>query len=152
NVRSVNSGRVNDVKRFAPLLLGRVAMKWLLQALVVVVQLHAFAAGKDPETLMTIRGKQVFADDFSGASISTAWSVQAGKFALRGGGLAAVPSGDDHGTLRREVAFRDGVVQFDFKLGRGDILHVSVNGVHGHGDHIVRVMLSEKGFDLRKDG
>src|SRR5262249_37190643 len=97
-------------------------MKWLLQALVVVVQLHAFAAGKDPDTLMTIRGKQVFTDDFSGASISTAWSVQAGKFALKEGALTAVPSGDDHGTLRREVALRDAVVQFDFKLGRGGIL------------------------------
>jgi len=142
---------VNDVKQFAPQLLGRVVMKWLLQAL-VLVQLNTFAAGKDPETLMTVRGKQVVADDFSGPSISAAWTVQAGKFALKGGALSAVPSGDDHGTLRHEIAVRDAVIQFDFKLGRGGILHMSVNGVNGHGDHIVRVMLSEKGFDLRKDG
>src|SRR5262245_27299197 len=126
-------------------------MKWLLQAL-VLVQLNAFAAGKDPETLMTTRGKQVFKDDFSGASISPGWAVQAGKFALKDGALTAVPSGDDHGTLRHEIALRDAVVQFDFKVGRGGILHVTLNGVNGHGDHIVRVMISEKGFELRKDG
>jgi hypothetical protein len=124
----------------------------LLMAVLFGVELHALAAGKAPETLMTVRGKQIFADDFSGASISPAWAVHAGKFALKDGALTALPSGDDHGTLRHEIAARDAVVQFDFKLGAGGILHVSVNGVNGHGDHIVRVMLSPKGFDLRKDG
>lgn len=95
----------------------------------------------------------MFADDFSGDSISSDWKVIVGKWLLKAGALTTAPSnGKDQGTIRKELSFGDAVLQFGFKFARGGVLHLSVTGVNGYRDHIFRVMLKEQGFDLRKDG
>jgi hypothetical protein len=117
------------------------------------VELGGLAAAKDLPATMTVRGRRIFAADFSAPSLGSDWYVVGGKWLVREGALTAEPShGSEHATIRKDLEFTDAVLQFDFKLSAGSFFHLSINGVHGHGDHLVRVIVDEKGFQIRKDG
>jgi len=110
----------------------------------------ALGAGKDPATLMTTRGPRIFADDFSRDSIATNWRIVVGKWLVKQDALSAEnPTEQDHSTIRRDISEANVVFQFDFRLGGATALHFTVNDAQ---DHVVRVMLSPDGMQLRKDG
>jgi hypothetical protein len=109
------------------------------------------ADAKDPETLMTVRGKQVLADDFSGPSIDSKWKPGKGKWEIKDGALKGVEvAADMHAaTIHTPIKQTDGVFQFDFRFDGGKTTHLSLNGAKGH---ICRVTITPGGFQVRKDG
>jgi hypothetical protein len=100
-------------------------------------------------THMVERGKLVFSDDFT-AKPANPWKAGKGKWevvdgALRGSELKA----DMHGaTLRRDVAFKNAVIQYQFKFDGARQTSLSINGAKGH---LCRVVLTPTGFTVQKD-
>jgi hypothetical protein len=112
----------------------------------------AFAAeSKDLAPLMTIRGKQVLSDDFSGPSIDSKWKPGKGKWEIKDGALKGVEVATDMhaATIHTPIKQTDGIFQFDFRCDGGKTTHLSLNGAKGH---ICRVTITPNGFQVRKDG
>ncbi len=110
-----------------------------------------FAAEPTPlaTTLMTERGKVVFADDFTQPP-EKQWRLAKGKWQIKDGVLTgAEVKADMHGAAARHmVPFRNSVVQFSFKLDGAKKISLSYNDDKGH---ICRVLIDSAGFIVKKD-
>jgi len=113
----------------------------------------AVAASETPEirTLMTIKGKELMADNFSSATLDGRWKTAKGKWAIKDGVLHGTEvAADMHAaSIRTDLAHTDAIYQFDFRFDQGKVIHLSINGAKGH---ICRVTISPNGFVLKKDG
>jgi hypothetical protein len=109
------------------------------------------ADAKDPQPLMTVRGKQVLADDFSGPSVDPKWKAAKGKWEVVDGALKGVELASDMhpAAIHTPVKLADGVFQFDFRLDGAKTTHLSLNAAKGH---VCRVTITPAGFQVRKDG
>src|SRR5947209_18330318 len=90
-------------------------------------------AGAEPKTIMTERGKLLFADDFSQAP-GKEWKAAKGKWevvdgAVRGSELKS----DNHGAATRHaLPVKDVVIQYSFKLDGARGTRLSINDPKGH--------------------
>jgi hypothetical protein len=107
------------------------------------------AAQAPPQTVMVTTGKLIL-DDPLGSAPAKEWKVGKGKWeaseaAVRGAELKA----DMHGAvMRRNVAFKDAVVAFSFKLDGAKQISLSLNAAKGH---VSRVRVTPKGLFVQKD-
>lgn len=103
----------------------------------------------EPATLLSTRGKLLFADDFK-QPLGKEWRTAKGKWeivdgALRGAELKA----DKHGAVTRHLMpFRDVVIQYSFKLEGARQTSLSINDARGH---CCRLLVNATGFEVRKD-
>jgi len=128
----------------------------------------AFAAEKQPQTLLTQRGKLLLSEDFAKpveqakmlakadpktkvkAQFSDGWRLRPGQWdfvgeAMKGTELAA----DKHGAVARiPFSFKDAVIQYDVRLDGCKQTTFSVNDAK---DHVCRVLINPKGFTAQKD-
>lgn len=106
---------------------------------------------KDPPTVMTVRGKQLLADDFSKPAIDPRWTAGKGKWEVKDGALRGVEvAADKHAaTVRTSLPHADAVYQFDVRFDAGGkVAHLSINAAKGH---VARVTITPGGFQVRKD-
>jgi hypothetical protein len=135
------------MRRFARLL----AASCIACSAATVVAADGAAAGKDVEPLMTVRGKQLLADDFGGPSLDAKWKAAKGKWEVKDGALKGVEVASDMhaAAVRTQLALADAIYQFDLRFDGGKTAHLSVNGAKGH---LFRVTITPAGFQVRKDG
>lgn len=101
------------------------------------------------ETLMCERGKLLLSDDFQ-KPFASPWKVAKGKWevvdgAIQGSELKA----DMHGAVvRTNVAARNLVIQYSFKLAGTKQTTLSINDAQGHNS---RVLINKAGISARKD-
>lgn len=101
------------------------------------------------ETLMCDRGKLLLSNDLD-KPFASPWRVAKGKWevvegAMQGGELKA----DMHGAVvRANVAARNVVIQYSFKLDGAKTTTLSINDAGGHNS---RVLITKDGFTVRKD-
>src|SRR5262245_29464200 len=94
------------------------------------------AAGEPTPTvrpLLTQPGKLLYRADLNKA-FDADWRAAKGKWQVVDGAMkgAELPSDSHNAAARRAVPFKDGVVQFDFKLDGAKALHLSINADKGH--------------------
>ena len=109
------------------------------------------AESKNLQTLMTVRGKELLADDFAKPELDPRWKPAKGKWEVKEGVLRGTEvAADMHAaTVRTDLPHGDAVYQFDFRFEPGGkAVHLSLNGAPGH---IGRVTITPGGFQLRKD-
>lgn len=118
--------------------------------ILAVSMLLAHAADELPKTLLSERGKELLADDFSKHPDATTWHMPKGKWEIADGALKGAEIPDDkHGAvMRRTLAFKDAVFQFDFKLDGAKGISLSINDAK---EHVCRVLMSPAGFRAQKD-
>jgi hypothetical protein len=114
--------------------------------------LASVAFAGDMQPLMTVKGKQLMNEEFTGSSLPPTWKAAKGKWtiedgALRGDELAA----DKHAAVAgADLKHANAIYQFDFKFSptaKGAAF--SLNNAKGH---VCRVTLARDGFSLNKDG
>jgi hypothetical protein len=126
-------------------------MRRLVMTTVFVTAACGFAAEPTPTvaTQMVEHGKLVISDDFT-AKPASPWKAGKGKWevvdgALRGSELKS----DMHGaTLRRDVSFKNAVIQYSFKFDGARQTSLSINGTKGH---LCRCIITPSGFTIQKD-
>lgn len=87
------------------------------------------------ETHPVRRGKLLLEDDFSGSALHSDWRVAKGKWSVANGKTTGVEvAADKHAAvIRRNVAFRDGVVEVTFQMLPGaKMTAISLNSAKGH--------------------
>ena len=119
----------------------------------LTVPAAALLAGesKDPQTLMTVRGKQLLSDDFAKPAIDPRWTAGKGKWEVTDGALrGAEVAADKHAaTIRTVLPHADAVYQFDVRFDAGGrAAHLSLNAAKGH---IAGVTITPGGFQVRKN-
>lgn len=112
---------------------------------------NAFAADApaDPKTLLAERGKVLFSDDLK-ETPAKEWRAAKGKWEAVDGALrgSEVPE-DKHGAVtRHQLAFKDAVLQFSFKLDGAKTISLSINDAK---EHLARVVIRPNGFAVQKD-
>ncbi len=108
------------------------------------------AADELPKTLLSERGKELLADDFSKQPDKAVWKIAKGKWeAIDGATKASEIKDDKHpGVIRHALAFKDAVFQFDFKFDGGKVTTLSINDAK---EHVCRVLMTPTGFRAQKD-
>ncbi len=87
------------------------------------------------ETQPIRRGKLLLEDDFNGSALASGWKVAKGKWSVAGGKATGVElASDKHAAvIRRDVAFRDGVIEVSFQMAAGaKMTAISLNSAKGH--------------------
>lgn len=87
------------------------------------------------ETNPVRRGKLLLEDDFNGAALHPDWRVAKGKWSVGEGKATGVElAADKHAAvIRRNVAFRDGVIEVSFRMLPGaKMTAISLNSAKGH--------------------
>lgn len=107
------------------------------------------AATAAPQTVMLTPGK-VLLDDPLSAALGTDWKVGKGKWEAADGAVrGAQVKADMHGAVaRRQLALKDAVIAFSFKLDGAKVVSLSLNGAKGH---ISRVRITPTGVSVQKD-
>lgn len=125
-------------------------MRLLALSFIFVAMNLLHAADELPKTLLTERGTELFKDDLSKQPAKPAWNIPKGKWELADGVVkAAELKTDSHGAvMRHSLAFKDAVIQFDFKLDGAKSISLSVNDAK---EHVCRVVLNAAGFRAQKD-
>jgi hypothetical protein len=109
---------------------------------------------KDLATNLSVRGKLVFSDDFSGPELSKEWKVAKGKWEIVDGTLKGteLPSDNHAAVIKHPLPARNVVLQFSFQFNGARSLALSFDGK----GHVCRVTLSPTGFqvvrNVPKDG
>lgn len=130
-------------------------MRWFVRTVAASTLLFGSIAyaetTKDMSPLMTVRGKQLLADDFSSPTLDSKWKVAKGKWEVVDGALKGVEvAADMHAAaIRTDLKHTNAIYQFDFRFDGGKTAHLSINGGKGH---ICRVTITPEGFQVRKDG
>lgn len=81
------------------------------------------------------RGKLLLEEEFNGTALSPEWRVAKGKWSVAKGKATGVElAGDKHAAvIRRNVAFRDGVIEVSFQMAAGaKMTAISLNSAKGH--------------------
>ena len=114
-----------------------------------ILPVRAANAPDEPKTLMTERGKLIYADELKQwpekdwKALKGAWEIAEG--ALKG---AEKPE-DNHGAvIRHDLKFHDAVIQFSVKLDGAKSTSFSINASKGH---LCRVIVKPGGFTVMKD-
>ena len=117
----------------------------------VAVSSALAADDKSPaaETLMCERGKLLLSDDFH-KPFASPWRVAKGKWEVVDGAIQGSELKDDmHGAVvRTNVAARNIVIQYSFKLDGAKSTTLSINDAAGHNS---RVLINKAGITARKD-
>ena len=102
-----------------------------------------------PKTVMLAPGK-VLLDDPLNAALAKDWKVGKGKWEAADGVVRGAELKDDmHGAVaRRNLAMKDAVIAFSFKLDGAKTISLSLNGAKGH---ICRVRITPTGVTVNKD-
>jgi hypothetical protein len=89
-------------------------------------------------------------DQFPGSALDPTWKVNKGRWEVSGGVVKGTEvAADKHAAvIRRAVAYRDAVIEFDFKLAGADWVALSLNK---KGAHVSRVVIAATGFRVQKD-
>ncbi|MBN9119798.1 MAG: hypothetical protein J0I06_11675 [Planctomycetes bacterium] len=103
----------------------------------------------DPQTVMVTTGK-VLLDAPLNAALGKDWKVGKGKWEAADGAVRGAELKDDmHGAVaRHDLAVKDAVIAFSFKLDGAKTISLSLNGAKGH---ISRVRINPKGVSVVKD-
>lgn len=102
-----------------------------------------------PKTAKLVPGKVLFLDPLKTA-LDDSWKVAKGKWTLSDGAVqGAELKADMHGAVaRHDVAFKDGIIEFSFKLDGARNISLSMNAQKGH---ICRLSIRPTGFSVAKD-
>lgn len=124
----------------------------LLAVFAVAVALSTAAeptAATPPQTVMLTTGKALL-DDPLNAALGKDWKVGKGKWEPVDGAIRGAELKDDmHGAVaRRDLAVKDAVIAFSFKLDGAKQISLSLNGAKGH---ISRVRITPKSVVVQKD-
>ena len=87
------------------------------------------------ETHPVRRGKLLLEDDFNGSALAPEWKVAKGKWSVVDGKAMGVELESDHhaAVIRRNVGFRDGVIEIKFQMKPGaKMTAISLNSAKGH--------------------
>ena len=104
---------------------------------------------KAPKTTKLVAGKVLFADPLNTA-FDGSWKIAKGKWELSDGAIkGAELKSDMHGAVaRHDVAFKDGIIEFSFRLDGAKSISLSLNASKGH---ICRLAVRPTGFSVVKD-
>lgn len=124
----------------------------MLAAFAIVVGLSTAAeptANSAPQTVMLTTGK-VLLDDPLNAALGKDWKVGKGKWEAVDGAIRGAERKDDmHGAVaRRNIAVKDAVICFSFKLDGAKQISLSLNASKGH---VSRVRITPKSVVVQKD-
>jgi hypothetical protein len=114
----------------------------------------AAAASSEPETFMTKRGKQLFAEDFSDAGHikdKKIWNIYKGNFSVQDGALRSIEQKEDmhHPAMSTKLVTKDLVMQCRFKVDQSKWLGLSLdNGKEKV--HVFRAMINPQSFSLKR--
>jgi hypothetical protein len=119
-----------------------------LLLLTVVTPVLAQTSTQTLQTLMTNKGKMLFADDLG--KISSDWKFPKGNWVIVDGALQGTERAkDNHGAVyRHDLIFNDATLSVQFKLDSAKVISFSINDATGH---LARVVLQPTGFQARKD-
>ncbi len=103
----------------------------------------------EPRTLLSTRGKELFADDFN-EPLGSRWKAAVGDWKVEDGVLTgAEREADKHGAVARHATpMQDVIIQFSFKLDGAKNISLSINDAK---EHVCRMSVTPNGFSLRKD-
>lgn len=102
------------------------------------------------------KGKLLLSDDFEDASVATHWRIAVGDFQTNNGKLVGneLPK-DKHGAVARaKTEFKNGIVEFAFRMGTAKTLHFVIderNFKGSHGGHLCRASLTKSTLRLADD-
>lgn len=104
---------------------------------------------KAPTTTKLAAGKVLFVDPLNTA-LNGSWKVAKGKWELSEGAIKGSElKSDMHGAVaRHDVAFKDGIIEFSFRLDGAKSISLSMNTNKGH---ICRLAVRPTGFSVVKD-
>lgn len=99
---------------------------------------------------LSTRGKLLFSDDFSSGALGAEWKPLKGAWDIADGVLRGKEKAEDkHAAVLKYLRpYRNLAVQFSFKFDGAKQASLSMDGK----GHVCRVVLTPKGFTLRKDG
>lgn len=102
-----------------------------------------------PKTAKLVPGKVLFLDPLK-TPLDDSWKVAKGKWTLSDGAVqGAELKADMHGAVaRHDVAFKDGIIEFSFRLDGAKSISLSLNASKGH---ICRLAVRPTGFSVVKD-
>lgn len=100
-------------------------------------------------TVMTVRGKLLFWDALD-QPLGGDWRAAVGKWEVVDGSVHGTEVSADHhaAAARHPIKFRDGVIQYSFKLDGAKWTSLSLNDAKGH---VCRVLITPEGLSVRKD-
>ena len=101
-----------------------------------------------PKTVMATPGAEILSDDLS--AMGKGWRAAKGEWTAADGALrGAERPADHHGAVTRHaVEFDDAVIAVSFRLDGAKSISLSINDAGGH---CCRVIITSKGFSVRKD-
>jgi len=104
---------------------------------------------KAPSTTKLAVGKVLFVDPLNTA-LNGSWKVAKGKWELSEGAIKGSElKSDMHGAVaRHDVVFKDGIIEFSFRLDGAKSISLSMNASKGH---ICRLAVRPTGFSVVKD-
>jgi hypothetical protein len=110
----------------------------------------AQAAPRLLEPWMMVRGKLLFAEDFSGSLSRTNWIASKGVWTVVESALRGVDLADENhaATIRHPQEFGDALIQFSFKFDGGEMLAMTLYDKKGH---VSRITIRPDGLLLSKD-
>ncbi len=124
-------------------------LKKICLSLLLLTAITPVLAQTSPlQTLMTIKGQSLFADDLS--KTSSAWKSAKGNWTIVNGALQGTERASDNhsATYRHNLVFNDAALSVQFKLDSAKQISFSINDATGH---LARVVIQPKGFQARKD-
>ncbi len=115
----------------------------------VLCVLATQAAENLPKTLMTERGKLLCSEDFVTLDAKV-WRAAKGKWEIASGGLKGVEvKADKHpAVIRRQLPFKNAVIQFDVQVNGCKQTTFSINEAKAH---LARALFTPAGFAAQKD-
>jgi hypothetical protein len=122
-------------------------------ALTVVNLVSIFAWSETP---LVTKGKLLLRDDFELAAVAPHWRIAVGDFQIDRGKLVGneLPK-DKHGAVARaKTAFKNGVVEFSFRMGTSKTLNFVIderNFKGSHAGHVCRVVITKSILRLADD-
>ena len=108
----------------------------------------ASAAATDPA--FSERGKLLFSDDFSAATLKPGWAGKPGKWEIvNGAAMISERTEDKHAAVRRHpLQYHDAIFEFSFQFNGAKMLALSINN---KGGHVCRLQISPTGMILQTD-
>lgn len=116
-----------------------------------VVDPHAAGAppSAEPKTLMCERGKLLFSDDFTSASLAKNWYADFGTWECKDGGVTVSGPADKHHPLKaHRMALTDAIVQVDFRFAGADWLGVGWDNEQK--GHVIRCNIHPTKWDVSR--
>ena len=96
------------------------------------------------------RGKPLFKDDFSAATLDSHWGGKLGTWELADGAVKISERAEDkHAAVRRyPLKYHDAIFEFSFRFEGAKAIHLSINN---KGGHVCRLVITPTGMVLQTD-